>query len=87
VDSSGLISSPTGTLVGTGRLEAVRPLRSFRAERTPQVGDHVSVPIDVSTSPGCIVLVAEDLASIVSDYEEIRRIERSTGLFELSQEA
>lgn len=82
-----LISSRAGTLIGSEPLEAVRKLRSYRAERTPQVGDHVSVTIDVSTSPGCVVLVADDPDSIASDYQEIRHIERSTGLFELSQES
>jgi biotin carboxylase len=79
-----LISHQSGRVVSDAGMRAVEALPSFAGSiATAEPGDEITPTIDLFSCPGMIYLVDPDRDVLKRDYERLRELEETTGLFEV----
>ena len=79
-----LISHQAGRVISDAGMRAVEALPSFAgAIAMAQPGDLITPTIDLFSCPGMIYLVDPDRDLLRRDYERLRELEETVGLFEL----
>ncbi len=79
-----LISHHEGRVVAEAGMREVERLESFAGTiSTAQPGDLVTPTVDLFSCPGIIYLVHPDRAVLQRDYDRIRELEETVGMFEL----
>lgn len=80
-----LISHQEGRVVSDAGMRAVEALPSYAGSiAMAQPGDVITRTVDLFTCPGIVYLVDPDRDVLRRDYERLRELERTTGLFELA---
>ena len=81
-----LISHQAGRVISDAGMRAVEALPSFAgAIAMAQPGDEIMPTIDLFSCPGMIYLVDPDRELLRRDYEQLRELEETVGLFELAE--
>ncbi len=79
-----LISHQAGRVVSDAGMRAVEALPSYAgAIAVAQPGDEITPTIDLFSCPGMIYLVDPDREVLRRDYERLRELEETVGLFEV----
>lgn len=81
-----LISHQEGRIVAEAGMREVEQLESFAGTISmAQPGDTITPTVDLFSCPGIIYLIHPDRTVLQRDYERIRDIEQTIGMFELDQ--
>lgn len=79
-----LVSSQSGVVTSSPGVDVIRRLASFRRlELFAQVGYELRPTVDCFTRPGSVQLVHESPGMLEADYEAVRSLESSGGMFNL----
>jgi hypothetical protein len=79
-----LISHQEGRIVAEAGMREVQELESFAGTISmAQPGDAITPTVDLFSCPGIIYLIHPDRAVLQRDYERIRELEETVGMFEL----
>lgn len=79
-----LISHQAGRVVSDAGMRAVEALPSFAGSiAMAQPGDEITPTVDLFSCPGMIYLVDPDREVLRRDYERLRELEETVGLFEV----
>jgi len=81
-----LISHQEGRIVAEAGMKEVEQLESFAGTISmAQPGDTITPTVDLFSCPGIIYLIHPDRTVLQRDYERIREIEQTIGMFQLDQ--